>query len=138
MPWSLKLLYGLISDNLPLFGSKRKSYVILMGFIQFSSLFSVYFFNVENEWQLASLLFLSSLSGAYLDVLVDALMVVESRGDEEEGSEHLQSLSWGALGAGGVVGSLIGAFITEYSNPMNSFLIYSIFGLIVMILGMRL
>jgi hypothetical protein len=30
-PWSIKLFYGIISDNLPIFGFKRKSYVILMG-----------------------------------------------------------------------------------------------------------
>jgi hypothetical protein len=36
---------------------------------------------VKNEKLIAFLLFLSSLSGAYLDVLVDALMVVQSRLD---------------------------------------------------------
>lgn len=29
LPWSLKICYGLISDNFPLFGSRRKSYLIL-------------------------------------------------------------------------------------------------------------
>lgn len=33
LPWSIKLLYGMISDNVPLFGTKRKSYVILMGLL---------------------------------------------------------------------------------------------------------
>ncbi len=32
-PWSIKLLYGLISDNLPILGYKRKYYVIAMGFL---------------------------------------------------------------------------------------------------------
>lgn len=27
IPWSLKILYGLISDNVPLCGSRRKSYL---------------------------------------------------------------------------------------------------------------
>lgn len=31
IPWSFKILYGLISDNVPLFGSKRKSWLIIMG-----------------------------------------------------------------------------------------------------------
>ena len=33
IPWSFKILYGLISDNVPLFGTRRKSYLIIMGFI---------------------------------------------------------------------------------------------------------
>lgn len=84
------------------------------------------------------ILFLAALSGAYLDVLVDALMVIQSRNDQENGSEHLQSLSWGFMGAGGMFGSIIGAFITQYYHPKWAFLIYSLFGLIVMILGINL
>lgn len=27
-PWSLKFFYGLIADNFPIFGSRRKAYVV--------------------------------------------------------------------------------------------------------------
>jgi len=33
LPWSIKLLYGLTSDNVPIFGTRRKSYIILMGIV---------------------------------------------------------------------------------------------------------
>jgi hypothetical protein len=33
LPWSFKILYGLISDNLPICGTRRKSYLVLMGII---------------------------------------------------------------------------------------------------------
>lgn len=42
------------------------------------------------------------------------------------------------MGAGGICGSLAGGFLTQYYHPKYSFLIYSIFGLIVMILGFNL
>lgn len=45
-PWSVKLLYGIISDKLPMCGSKRKSYVILMGLFQFLSLFAIFFWEI--------------------------------------------------------------------------------------------
>ena len=32
-PWCIKLFYGLLSDNLPIFGSKRRSYLILNGIL---------------------------------------------------------------------------------------------------------
>lgn len=33
LPWSVKILYGLISDNVPIAGTRRKSYVIMMGIL---------------------------------------------------------------------------------------------------------
>ena len=29
LPWSLKIFYGLISDNVPIMGSRRKSYLLI-------------------------------------------------------------------------------------------------------------
>ena len=29
LPWSLKIVYGLISDNFPIYGSRRKSYLLI-------------------------------------------------------------------------------------------------------------
>lgn len=74
-PWSIKLLYGLLSDNVPIYGSKRRSYILMMGFLQFASLLAVFLFELKDEKIITFLMFLASLSGAYLDVLVDALMV---------------------------------------------------------------
>jgi uncharacterized membrane protein YfcA len=42
------------------------------------------------------------------------------------------------MGAGGMCGSLLGAFITQYHHPKWAFLIYSVLGLVVMILGINL
>jgi hypothetical protein len=33
IPWTIKIIYGLISDNIPLFGSNRKSYIVIMGIL---------------------------------------------------------------------------------------------------------
>ena len=33
LPWSVKILYGLFSDNVPIMGTRRKSHVIIMGFL---------------------------------------------------------------------------------------------------------
>ena len=34
IPWIIKPCWGAISDGIPLFGYRRKSYLILFGFIQ--------------------------------------------------------------------------------------------------------
>ena len=33
LPWSIKIIYGLISDNVPIAGTRRKSYIIIMGVV---------------------------------------------------------------------------------------------------------
>jgi hypothetical protein len=33
LPWAFKLLYGIISDNYPIFGSKRRIYLIILSAI---------------------------------------------------------------------------------------------------------
>lgn len=137
LPWSVKLLYGMISDNVPLFGTKRKSYVVLLGLLQFVSLLAIYLLDIQSEVTFAVLLFAIQVTGAYLDVLVDAMMVVEAREDEDEGSEQLQSLSWIALGLGGVFGSLVGGMLME-RDPNLIFGMYSLYGLIVAVLGLNI
>ena len=44
--WSIKILYGLISDNFPIMGSRRKSYIIMAGIIQFFSMMGIFIFNI--------------------------------------------------------------------------------------------
>lgn len=89
IPWSCKLIYGIMTDKLPFFGYKRKSYIILMGALQFFSLFSVYHWEVSDPKYLVLCNFFSRLSGAFLDVIVDALMVIHSKADKNDGSEQL-------------------------------------------------
>ena len=42
------------------------------------------------------------------------------------------------MAIGGVCGSLAGGFLTSNFHPKYSFLIYSLFGLVVMLLGINL
>ena len=91
--WSLKIIYGLISDNLPLAGTKRKSYVIIMGLLQFSSLLSIYVFEITHGLSVALLLCVCSMSLAFTNVVVDAIVCVQARSDPEHGSQDLMSLA---------------------------------------------
>jgi len=42
IPWSIKIIYGLTSDNLPILGTRRKSYIIIMGITQFLALITIF------------------------------------------------------------------------------------------------
>ena len=46
MPWSFKLLYGLLSDNQSTLKIGRRGWMIAMGSIQFISLFTMFAFKI--------------------------------------------------------------------------------------------
>ena len=75
-PFAIKIFYGLISDNIPFIGTRRKSYLILMSFVQFFSLFLVFALDIKNMSVLTFLVALSSMSLAFQNVAIDAVMVV--------------------------------------------------------------
>jgi hypothetical protein len=43
LPWTIKICYGIFTDTFPIFGSRKKNYIILMGFIQGSILVLLFF-----------------------------------------------------------------------------------------------
>jgi hypothetical protein len=76
LPWSIKLIYGLLSDNVPIAGSRRKSYIIIMGIVQFFALISVYFLNTSSAMTVAICLTFATFSEAFVNVVSDAIMCV--------------------------------------------------------------
>lgn len=64
-----------MSDNIPLGRYQRKGYVVLMGLLQFLSMVMLYQANEPSQTTVTVLLFALNLTGAFLDVIVDALMV---------------------------------------------------------------
>mmetsp|Transcript_40975 Transcript_40975/g.49211 ORF Transcript_40975/g.49211 Transcript_40975/m.49211 type:complete len:293 (-) Transcript_40975:392-1270(-) len=79
LPWSLKPLYGLVSDSFPIHGRHRKPYLVVAAFLVL--------------W--------SSVT---------------------EGKDALQSLCWGSLAVGGLVGSLLGIVAVSTVPPWGIFL----------------
>ena len=108
----MKIFYGLISDNVPLLGSRRKSYLIIMAFLQFASMIVLGLQHVDNEGLAMWMLFLSNLSIAFSDVIVDSLMVIQARRYPESGSEDLNTFSWTCMSIGGFFGSFAAAVMT--------------------------
>ncbi len=76
IPWSFKILYGLISDNVPIFGTRRKSWLIIMGILQFVTIFSLALTEPKDPLAVALILGAASLSEAFVNVVSDAIMVI--------------------------------------------------------------
>lgn len=133
LPWSIKIVYGLISDNVPVAGTRRKSYIMIMGLLQFVCLIAM--FVVNDKMTVVVLLTITAMAEAFVNVVADAIMCVQARRDPEYGTQDLIAYSWMATGVGGLLGCLVGGVMTQYTHPRWSYLLYSVFGLIVAING---
>jgi len=74
---------------------------------------------------------------AFVNVVTDAILCVEARKDEKNGTKNLFSLVWLASALGGIMGGAIGGLITEYSHPKYIFLAYSFMGLLISYFGYK-
>lgn len=113
-PWLVKPLYGFISDSIPLFGYRRRSYLVLSGLLGAFS-WTLMATIVDSKYSAAFCIFLGSLSVAFSDVVVDSMVVERARGESQSISGSLQSLCWGSSAFGGIVsayfsGSLVDAY----------------------------
>ena len=75
IPWSCKIFFGFISDNVPLFGSRRKSYLVLGAIIQILSMTTLSIFAYESVALAAVCTFLTISSIAFSDVVTDSILI---------------------------------------------------------------
>ncbi|KMS98840.1 hypothetical protein BVRB_3g068210 [Beta vulgaris subsp. vulgaris] len=114
LPWLVKPLYGFISDSIPLFGYRRRSYLFLSGLLGAFS-WTLMATMVDSKYGAAFCILLGSLSVAFSDVVVDSMVVERARGESQSVSGSLQSLCWGSSAFGSIVsayfsGSLVDAY----------------------------
>lgn len=81
LPWSFKVIMGLISDNVPIFGSRRKSYLIISALFMSLSMLLMGLIGQDNKTAAIWLLALFQASFAFADLIREALMVSTARND---------------------------------------------------------
>jgi folate/biopterin transporter len=134
LPWMVKPLFGFISDGLPLFGYRRRPYLILSGLLgagAWMALATV----VHTAWAATAAIALSSLSVAFSDVIVDSLVVERARHEAAKDAGSLQSLSWGASALGGLITAYFSGFLLQHFSNQTVFGITATFPLIVSIVA---
>lgn len=130
LPWIIKPLFGFISDGLPIFGYRRRPYLILsgiLGAISWISLATI----VHSSWAATLAIALGSLSVAVSDVIVDSLVVERARVESQSAAGSLQSLCWGASAFGGLLTAYFSGMLLEHFTTRTVFWITASFPLIV-------
>ena len=123
VPWAIKPLYGLISDFVPLAGSRRRSYLIVTTAATALSLGYLYFVPPQPGAirLLLWLLVIPTVGVAFSDVVVDALMV--ERGQPLGLTGRLQSVQWAAMYSATVATGFVGGWLSENGRQEWGFLI---------------
>ncbi|MBE9103444.1 folate/biopterin family MFS transporter [Nostoc cf. edaphicum LEGE 07299] len=130
LPWMIKPVFGFISDGLPIFGYRRRPYLILSGILGTASWMSLATI-VHTSWAATLAIALGSLSVAMSDVIVDSLVVERARGESQAKAGSLQSLCWGASAIGGLITAYCSGLLLQYFTTRTVFGITALFPLIV-------
>jgi MFS family permease len=136
LPWAFKPLYGLLSDFVPLFGTRRKGYLILASVATALSLLGLFAFPVRPGAVAALLgwLLIPSVALAFADVVADALMI--ERGQPRGLTGRLQAVQWGCLYAAGIVTGLVGGTLSEGHRESWAFLLCGVAGVLTLALAL--
>ncbi|MEB3311275.1 MAG: folate/biopterin family MFS transporter [Snowella sp.] len=130
LPWIIKPLFGLLSDGLPIFGYRRRPYLVLSGFLG-SCAWLALAIAVHTVWAATLALLVSSLSVAVSDVIVDSIVVERARKESLGQAGSLQALTWGISAIGGLITAYFSGFLLERVSVQMVFGINSLFPLIV-------
>lgn len=130
LPWVIKPIFGFISDSVPIFGYRRRSYLVLsggLGCLAWVGMASL----VHTSLAATIAIVLSSLSVAISDVIVDSLVVERVRQESQSDAGSLQSLCWSATALGGIMTAYFSGWLLTHISTRNVFLITATFPLLV-------
>jgi len=137
LPWVIKPVYGFLSDGLPLFGYRRKSYLMLAGVIGFASWCALATV-VHSAPEAVFFSTCTSLGVAISDVVIDSLVVEQAREDGSSGSGSLQSLCWSCQATGSLVSAYFSGSLLEAMSAQQVFGLTAFFPLLVVAMSSQL
>ena len=132
-PWFIKPAYGLLSDFVPLAGTRRRSYFLIMSALAACSAVAVSLMPGAPYWALATMITLLWLGVGFTDVLTDALMVENGKPLGLTGT--FQSVQWAALSAASILVGVAGGYLAEHRAFGAAFGLVACFPLISLLMA---
>ena len=123
LPWSLKPLYGLLTDFVPLFGRRRQGYLILTSGTAAVALLGLAWLPTppaRYAWLLGWLA-AATVAWSFSDVVADALMIDRGRALGLVG--RFQAVQWGAAYAAALLTGVGGGRLSRPGGERVGFLI---------------
>lgn len=119
-PWLIKPIYGFLTDSFPIFGYRRRSYLICAGALGVASWLSLAVF-AHSLLTTTVAVIGTAVSVAVSDVVVDSIVVKRVRNLPAERSGALQSLCWGSAAVGGLLSAYFSGQLLQTLNPRDIF-----------------
>ncbi len=120
IPWSIKPMYGILSDRVPVWGLRRKPYLILSGMLASIGYLSLATW-VTDFWGVLFAETISALGFALADVIVDG--VVAERSKSHTAAGKLQSICRAAIMFGALIVAYSSGVLTESIGARKVFLL---------------
>jgi len=112
-PWIVKPVWGFIADSFPVFGSRRRAYLLAAGLLSCAGWLALGSgFSGDSKEAAVLLMMLGNFGIAFSDVVVDGLVVEKARSDDSlMGS--LQSYSWSCRALGAICSAYFSGSLIE-------------------------
>ncbi len=136
LPWTVKPLYGLVSDSVPLWGYRRRSYMVvssLLGAIAWGWLAV----GVHAATQATIAIALTSLAVACSDAIADAAVVERARRERADAGS-LQSFTWAAASVGTILSAYLGGVFLEWWGSRTVFAVTAVLPLLTAIAALAI
>jgi MFS family permease len=128
IPWFIKPAYGLLSDFVPIFGRRRKSYFLLTCTLAAASGIWLAVMPEHSFWWMAAFFTIMGFGLAFTDVLTDALMVEAGRPLGLTGA--FQAVQWACITSSAVLIGVVGGHLAETRQLHLAFGIAACFPLV--------
>ena len=135
IPWLIKPVYGLLSDFVPLFGRRRKSYFLLTSGLASATGFALALSANHSYWRLALLYTAMGFGLAFSDVLTDAVMVESGKPRGLTGA--FQAVQWASISVASLAVGAIGGYLAETRSLPQTFLIAAGFPFVSFLMAAR-
>lgn len=135
LPWSLKPLYGILTDFVPIAGYRRKSYLIAASLAAAVGLAVLWAAKLEagSRALLLCILLVPTVGVAFSDVVVDALMV--EKGQRHNATGLFQSIQWACIYSATILTGLVGGYLSQHGRQQLGFLICAVAAVCTLILA---
>ncbi|CAN6452251.1 unnamed protein product [Victoria cruziana] len=126
-PWSIKPLYGIFSDCIPIHGKKRLPYLVLATLLCLVPWLILGLSESLRSSSTSLTVFLTAqnIGSAMADVVVDAMIAEAVRFERAAYAGDLQLISWSAMALGGISGSLLGGYSLSNVKIPRNYIIFS-------------
>jgi MFS family permease len=136
IPWVIKPAYGLVSDLLPLFHRRRKSYFLVAAATASLGGLASALVAEEGHWRLALLYMAMGFGLAFVDVLTDAIMVETGKPRGLTGA--FQSVQWAAISVATLAVGVLGGHLAHVRGLRTAFVLAALFPLVSFVMVLRL